>query len=69
LPQTRQLIQVTQNLDHPAVREREFRALQDAMQIVKVQSALILADVNADTVEIHGLSVKIRSAAEWLLNE
>jgi hypothetical protein len=51
------------------VREREFRALQDAMQIVKVQSALILADVNADTVEIHGLSVKIRSAAEWLLNE
>jgi predicted AAA+ superfamily ATPase len=69
LPQQQQLIQVTQNLDHPAVRDREFRALQDAMQIVKVQNALILADSNADTIEINGIPVEIRSAAEWLLNE
>jgi predicted AAA+ superfamily ATPase len=69
LPQKQQLIQVTQNLDHPAVRDREFRALQDAMQIVKVQSALILADASADTFEINGIPVEIRSAAEWLVNE
>jgi hypothetical protein len=69
LPQQQQLIQVTQNLDHPAVRDREFRALQDAMQSVKVQSALILTDSNAEPVEINGIPVEIRSAAEWLLNE
>jgi len=69
LPQKQQLIQVTQNLDHSAVRDREFRALQDAMQIVKVQSALILADASEDTFEINGIPVEIRSAAEWLVNE
>ncbi len=69
LPQNQQLIQVTQNLDHPAVRDREFRALQDAMQSVKVQSALILTDSNAEPVEINGIPVEIHSAAEWLLNE
>jgi hypothetical protein len=69
LPQKQQLIQVTQNLDHPAVRDREFRALQDAMQSVKVQSALILTDSNAEPVEINGIPVEIQSAAEWLLNE
>jgi predicted AAA+ superfamily ATPase len=69
LPQKQHLIQVTQNLDHPAVRDREFRALQDAMQSVKVQSALILTDSNAEPVEINGIPVEIHSAAEWLLNE
>lgn len=69
LPQKQQLIQVTQNLDHPTVRDREFRALQDAMQSVKVQSALILTDSNAEPVEINGIPVEIHSAAEWLLNE
>jgi predicted AAA+ superfamily ATPase len=69
LPQKQQLIQVTQNLDHPAVREREFRALQDAMQSVKVQNALILADSNEEPIEINGIPVEIHSAAEWLLNE
>jgi hypothetical protein len=69
LPQKQQLIQVTQNLDYPAVRDREFRALQDAMQSVKVQSALILTDSNAEPVEINGIPVEIQSAAEWLLNE
>jgi predicted AAA+ superfamily ATPase len=69
LPQKQQLIQVTQNLDHPAVRDREFRALQDAMQSVKVQSALILTDSNAESIEINGIPVEIHSVAEWLLNE
>ena len=67
LPKKQQLIQVTQNLDHPAVRDRELRALQEAMQNVKVQSALILTDAGENTIEIDGIPVKIRSAAEWLL--
>ena len=69
LPKKQQLIQVTQNLDHPAVREREFRALQDAIGSVKVQSALILADTDEKTIEINGVPVEIQSAAKWLMNE
>jgi predicted AAA+ superfamily ATPase len=69
LPEKRQFIQVTQNLEQPAVRDREMRALQAAMQIVKVQSALILTEANADSLEINGTPVEIRSAAEWLLTE
>lgn len=69
LPEKHQLIQVTQNLEQPAVRERELRALQDAIQNVNARSALILADANADSLEIGGVPVAIRSAAEWLLNE
>jgi hypothetical protein len=56
-------------MNHPAVRDREVRASQDAMQIVKVQSALILADTIANTYEINDIPVEIRSAAEWLLND
>lgn len=69
LPEKHQLIQVTQNLEQPAVRERELRALQDAIQNVNARSALILADANADSIEIGGVPVAIRSAAEWLLDE
>lgn len=69
LPEKHQLIQVTQNLEQLAVRERELRALQDAIQNVNARSALILADANADSLEIGGVPVAIRSAAEWLLNE
>jgi hypothetical protein len=39
------------------------------MQIVKAQSALILADANADSFEMDGTPVEIQSAAKWLLNE
>ncbi len=69
LPKKQQLIQVTQNLDHPAVRDRELRALQEAMQIVKVRSALILADASENSIEINGIAVEVHSAAEWLLTE
>jgi len=68
LPEKRQLIQVTQNLNHPATREREIRALQYALQTLKAQSALILADANEDSFEINGSPVEIRSAAQWLID-
>jgi predicted AAA+ superfamily ATPase len=69
LPKKQQLIQVAQSLDHPVVRDREFRALQEAMRIVKVKSALILADASEDMVKINGTPVEIQSATQWLLME
>jgi hypothetical protein len=46
LPEKRQLIQVTQNLEIAATREREIRALKDAITGVQVESALILSNAN-----------------------
>lgn len=69
LPETGQLIQVTQNLSQPATREREIRALENAMNSIKVRSALILADANEAAFEINGVPVEIHSAAQWLLND
>jgi predicted AAA+ superfamily ATPase len=69
LPEKRQLIQVALNLENPATREREIRALKDGMQGVKAESALILSDVNEDTFDVNGMAVEVRSAAEWLLSQ
>ena len=69
LPETRQLIQVALNLENPATREREVRALSAGIkQGVKVESALILSDANEDSFEINSVVVEVRSAAEWLLS-
>ena len=67
LPEKRQLIQVTHNLENTAIREREVRALSDALASVKTESALILTDANENSFEINGVPVEIRSVAEWLL--
>ncbi len=69
LPEQRRLIQVAGNLAQPATRDREIRALKDAIEIVKIQSALILADANEVPFEINGVPVHIQSLAEWLLAE
>ena len=68
LPETRQLIQVTQNLDNPATRVREARALTDAMQALELTRGLILSDANAPAMEADGRVIEIRSLAEWLIN-
>jgi hypothetical protein len=68
LPETRKLIQVTQNLNNAPTREREVRALQDAIQLLKPKGALLLTDANGKDFEIDGIPVRIRSAAEWMLN-
>jgi len=68
LPEEQQLVQVTQNLDAPATRDRELRALAAAVQSVKVKSALILSDANEDSLELNGVPVAVRSTSEWLLN-
>ena len=69
LPEKRQLIQVAHNLENTATREREVRALSDALTGVKVESALILSDANENSLEISGVPVEIRSVAEWMLSQ
>ena len=69
LPEKGQLIQVSQHLENSTTREREIRALQDALAHTPAQTALILANANQDGFEINGIPVSIRSTAEWLLQE
>jgi predicted AAA+ superfamily ATPase len=68
LPEKRQLIQVAQHLENSATREREVRALRDALKSIKVDKALILSGANENSSEINGVPVEIRSAAEWLIS-
>jgi uncharacterized protein len=67
LPESGQLVQVAQNMDNPATREREIRALADAMKTLDLSSGLILADSNTDTITRNGITITSRSLAEWLL--
>jgi predicted AAA+ superfamily ATPase len=69
LPEKQQLVQVTQTLENPATRERELRALSEAVRSVKAKSALILANSNEDGVEVNGVPVEVRSTAEWLVSQ
>jgi len=69
LPERQQLVQVTQTLENPATRERELRALAEAVQTVKVKSAMILSNSNEDGFEVNGVPVEVRSTAEWVLSQ
>jgi predicted AAA+ superfamily ATPase len=69
LPEKRQLVQVSQRLDNPATREREVRALMDALASLPVENALLLDDKNGETFELNGVPVAIQSTAEWLLDQ
>jgi predicted AAA+ superfamily ATPase len=67
LPEKRQLIQVAQHLDQPATREREVRALEDAVKSLPVQNAMILSDENGGAFDVNGVPVQVLSVAEWLV--
>lgn len=67
LPEKQQLVQVAHSLAAPATRERELRALADAVKSVKVKKALILSDANENGLEVNGVPVEVLSTAEWLL--
>jgi uncharacterized protein len=69
LPETRQLIQVCQQLTNSVTRERETRALFDAMRGLNLQQGLILTDATADPIEEDDRRIEIRSIAEWLLSQ
>ena len=66
MPESRQLIQVAQNLDLPATREREVRALTDAMRVWGSPGADPDGrQCGAD--RGNGMTIEIRSLVEWLL--
>jgi uncharacterized protein len=67
LPETRELIQVSQNLGQTVTRERETRALTDALRGLGLTRGLILTDANSPAIQSAGLSLEVRSVAEWLL--
>jgi len=67
LPEQRLLIQVTQNMNQPSTREREVRALVDAMRSIPQAKGLILTDSNLQPVTVDEFTVEFRSVAEWLL--
>lgn len=67
LPEKRQLIQVAQNLRSSDTREREVRALNDALVGVKAESGLILSDENENSFDVSGVPVEVRSVSEWLI--
>jgi predicted AAA+ superfamily ATPase len=67
LPEMHQLIQVTQNMDHPATRDREIRALRDGLKSLGLSTGLILAETGSDEIAEDGFTIQIRSLAEWLL--
>ena len=67
LPETRELIQVSQNLAQPATREREVRALTAALRGLGLSQGLILTDANAGSILESELTIEVRSLAEWLL--
>jgi predicted AAA+ superfamily ATPase len=69
LPETRQLIQVTQHLENPTTRARELRAIEDALGVLPVDRALIIAESDEDSVAIQGVTVEIHGAAMWLLQQ
>lgn len=68
LPETRELIQVSQNLAQPATREREQRGLTAALRSLNLTMGLILTDANAQPIAENGLTIEVRSLAEWLLS-
>jgi predicted AAA+ superfamily ATPase len=67
LPGEKELIQVAQQMENPATRERELRALRDARETVRAERALILSDASEDDFDLDGMPVRVRSVAEWLL--
>jgi uncharacterized protein len=67
LPEKRLLIQTASSLENPETRMREMRAIQDAAQAVKVESALILTNAAEEPFEAGGVPVQVQSISEWLL--
>lgn len=66
-PRTRELIQVTQGLEHAPTRESELRALTAAMRELGLSRGTILTDAPAATLRDGDLSIDILPISEWLL--
>jgi hypothetical protein len=51
----------------PATRERDVCALTDAMCSLGLDHGLTLTEGNAAPITENGLTIQVRSLAEWLL--
>jgi predicted AAA+ superfamily ATPase len=67
LPQTRLLLQVTQSLSHAETRQREVRALSDAMGELDAQEGIILTEAAEAPIETATGRIIVQSVARWLL--
>jgi predicted AAA+ superfamily ATPase len=63
----RELIQVCADLDDPATRQRELRALEEAMTETACERATLVTLRAEGTVEVSGQPVRIVPAWRWLL--
>ncbi len=66
----RTLIQVAADLSESATREREFRALADALPVYRRASALLLTLTSTDALAAQAHAppgVRVRAAWEWML--
>lgn len=69
LPETRQLIQVAQSLDNPAMREREKRSLSEAMRSLQISNSTLLTRTGEKSITENGYTIEVLSVAEWLLDQ
>lgn len=69
LPKRKVLIQVSQSISDPATRDREVRALLDAMEEIKESSGIILTEDEKDTLELEGRTITVLPIYEWLLEK
>jgi len=63
------LIQVTESIFDPRVREREISALTAAMREVKLKKGLILTEDEKDTLKVKEGTIDVKPIYEWLLEE
>jgi hypothetical protein len=61
-----ELIQVSMSLADPAVRERETRALAEAMHELDLEEGLILAESEHEDLVVDGRTIRVRPLLRWL---
>jgi len=67
LPKKKLLIQVSQSLTEPAVRERETGALLDAMEEIKENKGFLLTEDEKDTLTFANKKISVIPLYEWIL--
>jgi len=67
LPETRQLIQVAQNINQTQTMEREIRALVEAMETLQLDEALVLSESSQPLLQIDNKTIKFQAISDWLL--
>lgn len=68
LPKKKIFIQVCQNINDSVTRERELRALVDAMEEVEKSTGFILTEDERDNLSLDGAVIPVLPIYEWLLS-